>query len=54
MAGLLAFGMPAITALMGGLACGLFGAAVEAFSNHGLDNFTIQVASSAAAFLLLA
>ena len=35
------------------LACGLAGAAVEAVSNHGLDNFTVQVAAAAAAYFLL-
>lgn len=51
--GLLAFGLPAGTALAAGLACGLLGAAVEAVSNHGLDNLTIQIAASLGAFLLL-
>ena len=37
-----------------GIACGVFGALVEAISNHGLDNFTIQIAASAATFVLLA
>jgi len=35
------------------LACGLAGASVEAVSNHGLDNFTVQLAAAATAFLLL-
>ena len=35
-----------------GVACGLAGAVVEAFSNHGLDNFTTQLAAAATAFLL--
>lgn len=51
--GLGLFGFSPAVAIGGGLACGLFGALVEAFSNHGLDNFTIQVAASAAAFVLL-
>jgi phytol kinase len=36
-----------------GAACGASGAAVEAFSNHGLDNLTVQVATSALAWALL-
>lgn len=40
-------------ALLVSLACGIIGAIVEAFSTHGLDNLTIQVASSATAYLLL-
>jgi phytol kinase len=35
-----------------GIACGLAGALVEAVSNHGLDNFTTQVAAAAVAWLL--
>ncbi len=52
-AGLAMFGLPLGVAAAGGIACGVFGALVEACSNHGLDNFTIQLASSAAAFMLL-
>lgn len=37
-----------------GVACGVAGAVVEAFSHHGLDNLTIQVAASGIAFALLA
>ncbi len=51
--GLGLFGLPLAVAVGGGVACGVFGALVEAVSNHGLDNFTIQVAASAAAFVLL-
>jgi len=51
--GLALFGLPTSSAMIGGIVCGVFGAVVEAFSNHGLDNFTIQIAASAAAFLLL-
>lgn len=51
--GLGLFGVPWGVAFGVGAACGLFGALVEAVSNHGLDNFTIQVAASAAAFVLL-
>jgi phytol kinase len=47
-------GRPAGTAILAGLICGAVGAAVEAFSHHGLDNLTIQVAASGAAWLLLA
>jgi phytol kinase len=35
-----------------GVACGFAGAVVEAVSNHGIDNFTTQVAAAAAAQLL--
>ncbi len=52
--GLYLFGLSGSSALTAGIACGVFGALVEAVSNHGLDNFTIQVAASAAAFVLLA
>src|SRR5262245_52449107 len=41
------------TALAVGSACGLCGALVEAFSTHGLDNFTTQIAGSAVAFYFL-
>lgn len=34
-------------------ACGIAAACVEAISNHGLDNFTIQVAATGMAYLLL-
>lgn len=37
-----------------GLACGAAGALVEAFSSHGLDNLTVQVAAAAMAWALLA
>jgi phytol kinase len=36
------------------LACGVGSAAVEAISNHGLDNLTIQVAAAGIAYVLLA
>ena len=36
-----------------GATCGASGAAVEAFSNHGLDNLTVQVATTALAWSLL-
>jgi phytol kinase len=51
--GLSLFGLPPAVAISVGIGCGVFGAAVEAVSNHGLDNLTIQIAASAAAFLLL-
>ena len=51
--GLAIFGLPATTAIAVGVGCGVFGAAVEAISNHGLDNLTIQIAASAAAFVLI-
>ncbi len=35
------------------LTCGVIGMIVEAFSNHGLDNLTLQLAASAIAFLLI-
>jgi len=36
------------------LLCGAAGALVEAFSTHGADNLTVQVAAAGAAFFLLA
>ncbi|MCP3981097.1 MAG: hypothetical protein GY716_17505 [bacterium] len=36
------------------LACGVVGSLVEAISNHGLDNLTVQLAASGVAFYLLA
>jgi phytol kinase len=39
--------------LLLGLTCGLTGCLVEAVSHHGLDNLTIQLAVSAAVFVLL-
>ncbi len=46
-------GYGAGTILMVGLACGVAGALVEAVSNHGLDNLTIQIAAAGTAWLLL-
>jgi phytol kinase len=40
--GLYLFGLTPVVAVGAGIACGVFGALVEAVSNHGLDNFTIQ------------
>jgi phytol kinase len=51
--GLRAAGVAMHTALGVGIACGAAGALVEAFSTHGLDNFTTQVAAAAVASLLL-
>lgn len=52
--GLWAAGLPPGTAAAVGAACGAGGAAVEAFSSHGLDNFFVQVTGAAIAWLLLA
>jgi phytol kinase len=49
--GLLA-GFEAGVALRIGMAAGIAGALVEAVSNHGLDNLTVQVAASMAAALV--
>ena len=51
--GLEAAGIAWPSAIAVGLACGVAGAAVEAVSTHGLDNFTTQVAAAAVASLLL-
>ncbi len=51
--GLALFGLPLAVAAAAGVTCGVCGALVEAVSNHGLDNLTIQIAASAAAFVLL-
>jgi phytol kinase len=50
---LLADGTALQSAAVVGLACGLAGALVESFSNHGLDNLTTQLAGSAVAYFLL-
>lgn len=50
--GLLALGVTPQQAIQIGLACGLGGMLVEAFSSHGLDNLTIQVAASGIAYAL--
>ena len=39
-------------AVWGGLACGACAALVEAVSNHGLDNLTVQLVPSILAALL--
>lgn len=51
-AALLLQGLPLQQVLLIGLAAGAAGAIVEAVSTHGLDNFTVQVAASAAAWFL--
>jgi phytol kinase len=43
---------PSQAALVG-LACAAVGALVEAVSNHGLDNLTVQVAASGTAWIFL-
>lgn len=50
--GLLAVGREPIAAAPIALAAGAAGALVEAFSTHGLDNFTVQVAAAAAAWFI--
>ena len=52
-AALLGLGFPPPLALGVALACGAAGAFVEAFSTHGLDNLTVQLAASLVAWLLL-
>jgi phytol kinase len=49
--GLLAAGVAAAPAAILAAVAGLAGALVEAFSNHGLDNFTVQLAATGAAAL---
>jgi phytol kinase len=51
--GLFLSGYPVATAAGTALACGLGSAAVEAISNHGLDNLTIQVAAAGIAYFIL-
>jgi phytol kinase len=46
-------GYPWPDCLITALACGLGGAAIEAVSNHGLDNLTMQVTAAGLAYLLL-
>ena len=50
---LLGMGLPIPAALGTALACGLAGTAVEAFSSHGLDNLTVQVAAAGVAWAIL-
>lgn len=49
---LLASGAPLAAASAISIGAGLAGALVEAISTHGLDNFTVQVAASAAAHVI--
>jgi len=49
----LGLGVAAGTAAWVALACGAAGAAVEAFSSHGLDNLTVQVTGAVVAWWLL-
>jgi len=51
-AGLVLRGVDPARALLGSVACAAVGALVEAFSTHGVDNLTVQVAASGAAFFL--
>lgn len=51
--GLLAAGFPFADALRIAGAAAIAGSAVEAVSTHGLDNLTVQVAASAAAWLVV-
>jgi len=51
--GLLLNHIPLNQALLVATTCGLTGALVESISNHGLDNFTIQVTATGTAYLLL-
>ena len=51
--GLYVFHYPAPTALGTAILCGVGSAAIEAISNHGLDNLTIQVAAAGIASLVL-
>jgi phytol kinase len=51
--GLVVGGISPLTALGAALLCGIAGAVVEAISNHGLDNLTIQVVAAGTAWLLL-
>lgn len=50
--GFFAYGETPPHPILRGLACGLAGALVEAVSNHGVDNFTTQVAAAATATVL--
>ena len=52
-AGLTALGVEFGTAVAIGALCGLIGAIVEAFSTHGTDNLTVQLAASGIAYFLL-
>ncbi|MDQ3292787.1 MAG: hypothetical protein M3Q05_15990 [Bacteroidota bacterium] len=47
-------GYPPVDCLKTAIVCGLGGAAIEAFSNHGLDNLTMQLTAAGLAYWLLA
>jgi phytol kinase len=51
--GLWLAGVPAPSSLAVAAACGVAGAGVEAVSNHGLDNLTVQLAAAGTAYVLL-
>lgn len=51
--GLWAGGISLIYALLAAGGCAVVSSIVEAFSNHGLDNFTIQVSAAATVYFLL-
>jgi len=51
--GLWLAGVPAPFSLAVAAACGVAGAGVEAVSNHGLDNLTVQLAAAGTAYVLL-
>jgi phytol kinase len=53
MVALLATGIPLPQALGAGAAIGSAAAVVEAISNHGLDNLTLQLAGAGVAYLVL-
>ena len=48
-----AMGVPIATGIMVSALCAVGVTLVEAFSSHGLDNLTIQVAASLIAYLIL-
>lgn len=52
-AGLLLSGVPVVRGAGVAVAVGAAGAAVEAFSNHGIDNLTVQIAAAVTAALML-
>jgi phytol kinase len=51
--GLSLAGVPFTTALGIAAACGIAGTLVEAISNHGLDNLTVQLAAAGTAYFFL-
>ncbi len=52
--GLYLIGYSGPASLKTAVICGLGGAAVEAISNHGLDNLTMQFTAAGLAYLVLA